>query len=136
MVGRGSACADIDSDGDLDVVLTAVGGKPRLLRNDQQTGNHWVQFLLRGRCLSTAMQSVAWVEIYCGEDVFRRQVMPTRSYLSQSAKTVCFGRRAFTTNIDKVAHLLGRSGETQELLAAVPVGQLHHVWSRKQRRDP
>ena len=87
MVGRGSACADIDSDGDLDVVLTAAGGKPRLLRNDQQTGNHWVQFLLRGQSVNRDAIG-SWIEIYCGEDVFRRQVMPTRSYLSQSAKTL------------------------------------------------
>ena len=36
IVGRGSAYADIDGDGDPDVVLTQVGGAPLLLRNDQK----------------------------------------------------------------------------------------------------
>ena len=38
MVGRGATCADLDGDGDLDLLLAAVGGSPRLLRNDQATG--------------------------------------------------------------------------------------------------
>src|SRR4030095_11244756 len=39
IVGRGSAFADIDGDGDLDVMLTQVGGAPLLLRNEQNL-NH------------------------------------------------------------------------------------------------
>ena len=34
IVGRGSAFADIDGDGDLDVILTQINGPPLLLRND------------------------------------------------------------------------------------------------------
>ena len=34
IVGCGSAYADFDGDGDLDVVLTQTGGPPLLLRND------------------------------------------------------------------------------------------------------
>src|SRR5262249_32309232 len=43
MVGRGLASADIDNDGDLDVLITQNNGAPRLLRNDRLPSNHWLQ---------------------------------------------------------------------------------------------
>ena len=49
-VGRGAAYADFDRDGDLDVVVTANGGPPRLLRNDGGNDNR----LLRIRTVGTA----------------------------------------------------------------------------------
>ena len=46
VVGRGSAFADIDGDGDLDVVLAQIGGPPLLLRNEQKLGHHCLRFKL------------------------------------------------------------------------------------------
>jgi len=90
MVGRGSAFADIDSDGDPDLVMTAVVGAPRLLRNDQNLGHHWMQFRLVGtRGNRDALG--AMVEVVVGGQRIRRTVMPTRSYLSQSQLTVTVG---------------------------------------------
>ncbi len=49
IVGRGSAYADIDGDGDLDVVMTANGGPARLFRNDGGDKNGWIRLALTGR---------------------------------------------------------------------------------------
>src|SRR5688572_1181535 len=48
IVGRASAYADIDNDGDLDAVITQAGGAPLLLRNDQQLNLHWLRVKLAG----------------------------------------------------------------------------------------
>ena len=91
IVGRGSAYADFDQDGDLDVVMTQIAGPPVLLRNDQALGNHWVRLRAIGRKGNTDAIG-AWIHART-EDGRRisRQVMPTKSYLSQSELPISIG---------------------------------------------
>ena len=42
--GRGGAFCDYDNDGDLDVAITTIGGRPLLLRNEGgNTAGHWLK---------------------------------------------------------------------------------------------
>ena len=90
LVGRGSAYADIDADGDLDVLLLQAGGPPLLLRNDQALGHRWLRLKLVGKG-SNRDAIGAEVTVTVGGQKLHRTVMPTRSYLSQSELPLTFG---------------------------------------------
>ncbi|MDP7029978.1 MAG: CRTAC1 family protein [Phycisphaerales bacterium] len=91
IVGRGAAAADIDGDGDLDFIVTQPGEVPVLLRNDQAIGHHWLRLELRDPNSANTGAIGAWIEVDAGGVTQRRQVMPTRSYLSQVELPVTFG---------------------------------------------
>jgi len=90
IVGRGAAYADIDADGDLDVLLVQSGGAPLLIRNDQNLQHHWLRVKLTGAGANRDAIG-AEIELRAGELVQRRLVMPSRSYLSQVELPVTFG---------------------------------------------
>lgn len=90
MVGRAAAYADFDGDGDIDFVLTANGGAPRLIRNEQNLKHHWLRFELTGN-ESNRSAIGAVIELRAGDRAWRKTVMPTRSYLSQCELPVTFG---------------------------------------------
>jgi hypothetical protein len=46
---RGSAFVDLNNDGFLDLVVTSLGERPRILINNGLSRNHWIMFDLRGR---------------------------------------------------------------------------------------
>lgn len=90
LVGRGAAYADIDADGDLDLLITQNGRRPALLRNDQETGHHWLRLELRGRPPNTGALGARIALTAAGKTTVR-EVRPTRGYLSQVERPVTFG---------------------------------------------
>jgi hypothetical protein len=89
-VGRGLAVADIDNDGDLDVIMTDSGGSPLLLRNDGGNRNHWIGVRARGRD-SNRFGIGAKVWVTSGGRTQLREINPYGSYLSTSDMRLYFG---------------------------------------------
>jgi enediyne biosynthesis protein E4 len=89
LVGRGSAVADYDNDGDLDIAVSNSGGPLELLRNDGKHGD-WIGFMLRGR--KSNRQGIG-ARLTLTTDA-GKQVRESRagdSYLSSSDPRIHFG---------------------------------------------
>jgi len=89
-VGRALAMGDLDNDGDDDLVLVDLGGKARILRNDQRTGHNWIAIDLADPAAFGAEIEVE-ATIRGNVVVQRRVLSPTRSYLAQNAPVASFG---------------------------------------------
>ena len=89
MVGRGLAYADLDNDGDLDLVMTENGGRPMVARNDSKTGN-----VLRVKLIGDGPNTMAIgtkVRLVSGDQSREQMVRTGSSYMSQSETVLTFG---------------------------------------------
>jgi hypothetical protein len=102
LVGRGCAFGDFTNTGKLDVVLTANNGPARLLRNGCDNGNHWLRLVLQGDGIHSNRSAIgARVTVEAGGQVYHREVLAGRGYLSQSELPLTFGLGK-TGKIDRV----------------------------------
>ncbi len=89
-VSRGSAVADFDNDGDLDILVSNNGQEPQLLLNEGGNGNHWLELALVG-ARSNRDGVGARVKMVAGDLVLHDQRRGGRSYQSAHDGRLHFG---------------------------------------------
>ena len=90
LVSRALASGDFDNDGDEDLIVTANGAGPRLLRNDR-SGGTWLSLILVSMQPGNRSGLGALVELRTGGRLLRRQAQSGGSYLSASDPRVHVG---------------------------------------------
>jgi hypothetical protein len=91
VVGRGAAYADIDNDGDLDLLLTTSNGSARLLRNDNGNQNDMLRIKTIGtRSNRDGIGTKILLTTSTGQHM-SEMVKSGSSYLSQSELPLTFG---------------------------------------------
>jgi hypothetical protein len=121
IVGRGLATADWDNDGDLDLVVTDLEGRPLLLRNEGAgETRHWLQVALAG-VRSNRMGIGARLTLTGGGRTWVREVTTGGSYLSAGDARAHFGLGT-VSRLDRLT-IRWPSGITQPI-ASPPVDRL------------
>ena len=128
-VSRGLAFADIDSDGDTDLVQSNLGNGLRVFRNEAQaTGNHW----LRVRALTGKRDDLgALVTVTTGGRVLRRPVLSSSSFACASEASVHFGLGK-TEQVDSLS--VHWSDDSTEFFHAAGIDRLLEVRRGEGRR--
>ena len=88
--GRGSAFADFDNDGHVDVAISNVNDRPDLFRLTDRSGHHWITLTLVGTS-SNRNAIGARVRALAGGASMWQEVRGGGSYLSQNDLRVHFG---------------------------------------------
>jgi hypothetical protein len=123
LVGRASAVADYDNDGDPDIAVSNSGGPLQLLRNDGTHGN-WAGVQLVGRKSNRGAVGARLVAELPSGRKLTRFVAAGTSYLSSSDPRVLFGLGTETSI--KTLTISWPSGITQ-VLQDVPGGKYSKI---------
>jgi hypothetical protein len=88
---RGSAFVDLNNDGFMDLVVTSLGEKPRILMNNALVKNHWMLFDLRGhKSNRDGIGAVIKVVTASGRSLYNH-VTTSVGFMSSSDRRAHFG---------------------------------------------
>jgi len=109
---RGSAVADVNGDGRLDVVTSALAAPAEIWINDSPGGSHWIEFALQGT-RSNRDGIGARIKVTVGSTVQFNHVSFAAGYASSSAGPTHFGLGA--AKVAERVEIRWPSGIVQEL---------------------
>ena len=119
---NGAAYADLDNDGDLDLIVNNLNLPAFIYQNesDKKNGHHFLQLKLEGAGMNTAGIG-AKITLYNGGQQQYLEQMPTRGFQSAVSPILHFGLGT-ATNIDTL-RIVWQNGK-QQLLTGVKADQL------------
>jgi hypothetical protein len=119
---NGSAYADLDNDGDLDLISNNINGQAFIYMNNAsvQSGNHFLSAVLKGNGMNTRGIGTR-VSIYSNGQMQVSEQFPTRGFMSASSDVLHFGLGS-TTVIDSL--LVRWPDLTEQLLKNVPADKV------------
>lgn len=126
-VSRGLAVGDLFNNGQMDVIIVDLDGKPAILRNPGIPGRHWVSFELASS-KSNRLAIGARLKISAGGVTQTDEIHSGGSYLSQNDLRVHFGLNN-ATKIDTL-EIRWPSGAT-ELVKNLPADQHYSILEGK-----
>ncbi len=99
--GVSGSFSDYDQDGDMDLFMTYRHSENRLLRNDLDNGNHWIEVDLDG--VESNRDGVgARITVTAGGRTQIRDVLTGTGYWSQDSKVQHFGLGPETTEVTEI----------------------------------